>query len=448
MRKILIMTGLAFLGIGAVAFGLGIVRYGGPQGLALRVKAEIQARVPQEQFLPTPLPTATRLASAATPTLVPLAPEPSVTEPDATRQEDTPTTSPARSATATDVPTPTVTPTRTATPTRRPTAIRTPAHRPAAPSVEMTGFTHMWQTWNNCGPASLAMDFSYYGLQVSQATAGTAIRPNSQDKHASGEELASYARSKGFRALARVNGSAEQLRLYLSNGIPVIVATWHINEKGVGMGHYRLATGYDDARREWIFYDSLESRGYNPKEPYRGIRLAYAEFDHLWAVMNYAYVVVYPDNQAAVVASILGDDADDQVMWQASLQRAEEAVQQRPNDVFAWFTLGTNRLGNGQPEDAAQAYDQARLLGLPYRMLWYQHGPLQAYYLTGRIGDLLVLTEAILETTGEVEEVHYWRGMGLLAAGSPSGARREFEIAAMQRPTYAEATAILAKVWD
>ncbi|MEZ4580332.1 MAG: hypothetical protein R3A10_01530 [Caldilineaceae bacterium] len=39
----------------------------------------------------------------------------------------------------------------------------------------------------------------------------------------------------------------------------MLVETWH--EAGNdGLGHYRLLTGYDDARNVWIAYDTYDNR--------------------------------------------------------------------------------------------------------------------------------------------------------------------------------------------
>jgi hypothetical protein len=89
-----------------------------------------------------------------------------------------PTPEPTLPPTATPLPTPTVTPTfiptlpptpvaaiELPTVTPVPVAVMPEASLPAElPStVQLTGLNHAWQTWNNCGPATLAMNLSYYG---------------------------------------------------------------------------------------------------------------------------------------------------------------------------------------------------------------------------------------------------------------------------------------------
>jgi tetratricopeptide (TPR) repeat protein len=120
-------------------------------------------------------------------------------------------------------------------------------------------------------------------------------------------------------------------------------------------------------------------------------------------------------------------------------------VEERPEDPFAWFNLGTSLVAAKEFEQAARAYDQARTIGLPWRMLWYQFGPFEAYYHAGRYEELISLARATLDVTIHVEEVHYWLGMSLLETGDVEGARKAFRRALKQRPDYAEAAEALAR---
>lgn len=304
--------------------------------------------------------------------------------------------------------------------------------------------THMWQKWNNCGPATLSMNLSYYGLALEQLDVAAVLKPNRDDKNVSPEEMAAFARSQGLHALVRVNGDADRLRLWLSNGMPVLIETWLEVEPGNGMGHYRLLTGYDDARREWTVYDSYVSAGVDASQPYRGIRMAYADVERWWAVFNRTYILVYTDELAPLVLSILGEDADDGLMWQRALRQAQAGVEQNPDDPFAWFNLGSDLVTLGRFEEAAAAYDRARVLGLPWRMLWYQFGPFRAYYETGRYQELTTLAEATIATDGEIEETYYWKGKGLAAQGDLTGARQAWQHAVGLNPNYTAAASALA----
>jgi hypothetical protein len=399
----------------ALLFVVGTVRYGGSENLIHRVRSEVMAHRPHPDFVPTPLATANgeAVASLAGGNIL-----------LATPTSDAATT--AQAAAQVELATP------------------TPAYCAVAPSVQLTGLSHIWQTWNNCGPATLAMNLSYYDSTLSQADVGTALRLYEDDKNVGPEEMAVFARSQGFHALVRVNGDADRLRLLLSNSIPVLIETWHEPGPNDGMGHYRLLVGYEDAVREWIAYDSYDSRGVDPNQPYTGIRVPHDELDRLWSVFNRTYLLIYTDELAPVIEGILGEDMDDSTMWQRALEHAGTETREQPDDPFAWFNLGSDLVALGQFELAATAYDHARQIGLPWRMLWYQFGPFLAYYETGRYREVVALSDATIETTSSVEEIYYWKGMGLKAQGDIAGARQAWQRALELNPNYAEAAAVLA----
>ena len=312
------------------------------------------------------------------------------------------------------------------------------------PATLLGGIKHYWQTWNNCGPATLTMNLSYYGLPVTQAEAAKVLKPNKDDKNVSPDQIAAYARSQGLNATVRVNGDSDRLRRLVSAGVPVLVETW-LDHDG-GMGHYRLVTGYDDAAGEWTVYDSYVSEGIDPKGPYPGIRIPYDQMDSLWHVFNRLYIVVYDETRAAAVQEILGAEQDDAAMWQRALERAQAGAQQTPGDAYTWFNLGSSLAAQGRFADAATAFDQARVIGLPWRMLWYQFSPFQAYFEAGRIDELIALADATIATVGNIEETYYWKGKGLQARGDMEGARQNYRRAVELNSNYPEAAAALAEL--
>jgi tetratricopeptide (TPR) repeat protein len=97
---------------------------------------------------------------------------------------------------------------------------------------------------------------------------------------------------------------------------------------------------------------------------------------------------------------------------------------------------------------AAQAYDRARQIGLPWRMLWYQFGPFTAYYAVGRYQEMVALADATLSTADNIEELYYWKGMALKAEGDLAGARQAWQRAVQLNKNYrapADALAALGK---
>jgi tetratricopeptide (TPR) repeat protein len=289
------------------------------------------------------------------------------------------------------------------------------------------------------------MALSYFGSSFNQADVADWLRPNREDKNVSPHELVDYARSQGYRAVMGVNGTPDLLRLFLSNGLPVIIETWHIPEPDNGMGHYRLLTGYDETGQRWIGHDSYDrANPVNADGPYQGIYLPYTETGELWDVFNRVFVVVYTEAEAPIVESILGERTDEKIMWQQALLQSQIEVQIEPENAFAWFNLGSNQVALGHYEEAAAAYDQARQLGLPWRMLWYQFGPFEAYHAVGRYDEVIALVDATLRRVEDVEELYYWKGQALLAQGDTNGARRSFARAAQLNVNYVDAARALA----
>ena len=119
---------------------------------------------------------------------------------------------------------------------------------------------------------------------------------------------------------------------------------------------------------------------------------------------------------------------------------AKRDAEINPNDAFAWFNVGTNLVYFESYTQAAGAYDNARDVGLPQRMLRYQFGPFFAYFHTGRIDDLLSLTEYALERTPNSEEAKLWRGWAMYRQGKKEEEINLFDEALAAPPYYFDAT--------
>ncbi len=355
----------------------------------------------------------------------------------------------------TDIPLPpTETPTAvppTTTPAPPATATATPL--PFPPAVRLVGFTHQFQEWNNCGPATLAMTLSYFGLKQSQVDTAAAMKPNPEDRNVSPHEMARYVNERTpYRALFRVNGHADTVKRLLANGIPVILEIG-IEPPGdlrwMGWyGHYMLVVAYDDARQQFWVYDSWLGTGSEPlsnADP-NGRMLAYADVERDWPHFNRNYIAVYRPEQAQLVADIVGAEMDDTVMWQHALLQAQQDAQADPDNAFYWFNLGTSLNAAGNYEAATQAYDQARAIGLPWRMLWYQFGPYGAYYETGRYEDMILLADATLKDRPYFEEAFYYKGLAQAALGDVNGARTNLQKAVNFNPHFTPAVDALTQL--
>jgi hypothetical protein len=319
----------------------------------------------------------------------------------------------------------------------------TPTPIPIPPAFRLTNIVHQFQQWNNCGPATLAMTLSYFGLPATQSTTAAVLKPNPEDRNVSPQEMADYVNEETpFAAVMRTNGTHDTVRRLVANGIPVILEVG-IEPPGefrwLGWyGHYLLVVAYDDTSQQYWVYDSWLGTSDVPLENAHaeGRILTYADTDIYWPHFNRNYIALYRPEQAQLVAGIIGEDMDDERMWQKSLSRAQAEAAADPENAFFWFNLGTSYNALGDYEKAAPAFDQALTIGLPWRMLWYQFGPYQAYYEVGRYEDVILLADTTLKDRPYFEESFYYKGLALAGLNNPGEARQNLEAAAAFNPNY------------
>lgn len=286
------------------------------------------------------------------------------------------------------------------------------------PSARLAGIRHERQTWNNCGPATISMLLSYFGHTATQREAAAFLKPDREDKNVSPDELVAYAHSLGYEARVIVGSDLNMIRTFVANGLPVIIETWFIPEPNDEMGHYQLVIGYDED--ELIFYDSYQGPN---------VRETFAQVEPLWKVFNRTAIAVWTSELTPLVDAILGERADERVMHQRALEQSLAEVAADPKDKFAWFNVGTNQLALGNYPAAAEAFDTARQLELPWRMMWYQFGPYVTYFELGRYADVIELATLTLRRVKNLEESLYWRGRAYAAVGNAKAARADFEAA-------------------
>jgi tetratricopeptide (TPR) repeat protein len=136
--------------------------------------------------------------------------------------------------------------------------------------------------------------------------------------------------------------------------------------------------------------------------------------------------VVYDPARETDLRLALGAYADPAAGAGAALEAARAELSINPDDAWGWFGMGTAYVALGDYENAVIAYDQALQLGLPWRTLWYQFGPYEAYFHVGTYNNVLALAENTLATTRFVEEAYFWKGMALAAEGDPDAAGDQF----------------------
>ncbi len=323
-----------------------------------------------------------------------------------------------------------------------------PVPEPTAPAIPvlpepssaklLTNGVHVYQTFNNCGPASLAMALSYFGITQDQATLADALRPyrnqrgDNDDKSTTLEELARKALEYDFVPYARVNGDITLLRQFIAHDMPVIVRTLFTEDDDVA--HYRIVKGYDDSAREIVYDDSMEGKN---------LRVSYDDFEELWRDFNHEYLALVPPEQYSIAETIVGEERDPDVAWRNAMRAAEDVLLVNPNDVRARFNLSIALYHTGDREQARTEFERVEG-ALPFRALWYQTEPVEIYLALGDYARVLSLTERILANHNKAyAELYVLRGRAYRAQGDIVRAREEFEQAVLYNKNLASARAAL-----
>jgi tetratricopeptide (TPR) repeat protein len=333
--------------------------------------------------------------------------------------------------------TPTSVPTQTPTVVNiEPTAPPTATLPPLPAQAFLASPPYEQQTPNNCGPAALSMMLHMFGWAGSQEDIAKIIKPVLQDRNVNPEEMRYYVRNEaGWLNLEyRVNGDIPLLKRLIAANYPVIIEGRTSLDPNDALGpnddlwaaHYLLITGYDDSTQTFTVQDTYHGADQ---------QVSYSQLEADWKPFNYLFMIVYLPQQEQEMIDLLASNWDPNLNRQNALTASQADTVSNPSDGFAWFNYGSNLVYFERYDEAAQAYDKARELDLPLRMFRYQFGPFLAYFHSGRIDDLLVLTDYARSVTEMSEEAWLWYGWGLYNQGDVDGAMRAWNKAISINPS-------------
>ena len=288
------------------------------------------------------------------------------------------------------------------------------------------------------------MALSYYGWRRDQAFAADRLKPNREDKNVSPEELAAFVNEEtAVKAIVRMGGTIELLKLLVANEYPVVIETGAMFEAYDWIGHYRALIAYDDAYDLFFFFDSFLGVG----DSAQGVSISYDEVDTHWRAFNRTFIVVYEPQREELLRELLGRFWDEESAAQIAFETAQIEARREPQNAFAWFNMGTSLVALERYAEAATAYDQANRTGkLPWRMHWYQFGPFAAYFHVGRYDDVMSLVRINQNNARELEETYYWQGMVQEAQGKPQAAAASYRRALAYNPRFDAARQALASL--
>lgn len=264
---------------------------------------------------------------------------------------------------------------------------------------------HMFQSFNNCGPATLSMALSYVGVDKSQEELGAQLRPyqvvggDNDDKSVTLQEVANQARTYGLHSYLRPNGSIETLKKLLSQDIVVVTRTWL--EPNEDIGHYRIIRGYDDSASTLIQDDSFQGKD---------LSYSYDEFNSLWVPFNYEYLVIVDESKKEIVENILGEDLNESTAWRNALSANSEALAKDPTNIHLRFARSRIYYYLKDYRKSVEEFDAVENQ-LSFRTLWYQIEPLYSIYETGDYDRVLLTSDRILNNQNRAyTELYILRG--------------------------------------
>lgn len=210
-----------------------------------------------------------------------------------------------------------------------------PADAPPAHFIQ--GVERIKQMTNYCGPACLASVMGLFDKPITQETIGKQIY-DAASRATNGADMLHYARENGFSAYSW-NSGLQNIKDKLAAGIPVIVLQQNSMEDT--SGHYRVLTGYDDARGKFSvmdpYYDNITE-------------MTYSMCERLWKPMGFWALMVVPpskdkfrdelDIKNPVVHMDLSYAKYKRKDYEGALREARLALKLEPENKFAISMLG------------------------------------------------------------------------------------------------------------
>lgn len=315
-----------------------------------------------------------------------------------------------------------------------PTSIPTPTPIPTPDSHIIPEQLHVFQSYNNCGPATLSMAMSYMGVQKDQKELGEILRPyqisggDNDDKSVTLEEVADQAEVYGLHSYLRANGTIEKLQKFIANDISVVARTWTKTDEDIG--HFRIVRGYDRDLHTILQDDSLQNDNLTYSE---------SEFLTLWQPFNYEYLVIVNDEKKDIAEQILGDELDPKIAWQDALRRLEFEMEQDPSNWHLTFALSRVYFHLGEYKRSVEAFEKVENT-ISNRTLWYQIEPIMAYYELGNYDRVFEITDDILSNhNAAFSELYIIRGKIYQKQDQDTLAREQFEKAVFYNKNLKEA---------
>lgn len=291
------------------------------------------------------------------------------------------------------------------------------AYKKAPASYELPAAKWIPQTFNNCGPAATAMTLQYFGINVSQAETKNHLRTGDDDKNIFMYQISDYLKTYQIESKVLINGDRETVKTLIANGFYVVVEDWLKPDEDIG--HVLIIRGYSDAEGVFIADDSYFGVGI--KYPYEIWE------EKQWKPYNREFMPVYRSENENTVRAIVGENWNENTMYQNAIESDLKEIASNPNDMYALFNLGSNYFAVGEYQKAKEAFEKSQSLGWPGRMLWYNIDPIKTYNKLGLYQKALDLSVKALAGNEPFAEVHLEKSIAYKGLGKTDLAEAEMK---------------------
>lgn len=265
-----------------------------------------------------------------------------------------------------------------------------PTPKDAPASYLIPDMKHIWQTLNNCGPASVVMALSTFGVDASQEDARLALRGADVRRGMGPQGVDGWVSANfGLRAMWRNDGSTDLIRRLVANGFAPMVTQWMQDPSVSRIAHWRTVRGYDDA--QGVFFVNDPMLGNN-------VALSYDWFARNWQSFSYRYLVIFRPEDEGLLHAIVGADWNELVARQSLYDRAKaDAIAQDTN--FAWLAYGEAAYANGVFDEAVAAFEKGFSMGSASGVFGVRNSYPQALRALGRRSEADVIAQKISGVT-------------------------------------------------
>ena len=223
-----------------------------------------------------------------------------------------------------------------------------PAHADLGP------MRHIWQSLNNCGPASVVMALSLFGVDADQEVARLALRgPDVRRGMGPGPVDPWVNDLYGLRSISRLNGTNDLMKRLIANGFAPMVTQWMQDPSISRIAHWRTVRGYDDDAK--TFYVNDPMLGAN-------VALSYEWFNANWQPFSYRWMVLYEPKDQGRLQQLIGADWTESGMRDAFYARAKADAYAQDTSA-AWLAYGEAAYQDGWFAEAVAAFDRGMQLG-------------------------------------------------------------------------------------